>query len=462
MLWANFLHIYQPPTQKPFYVKKIANESYRVLIAGLTDNPEAKATININAGLTELFMRYGCEDVVKGFRMLAERGQVEFTASAKFHPFLPLIPETEIERQIILNTETNKKYFGEAYAPKGFFPPEMGYNRKVADVARKMGFQWIIVDELAYSGKMNELAWDTLYTLEGTTDFFVFFRERDTSFRILSAEVGISVFSSGQLVKILGERIHNNEYLLTAMDGETFGHHRPGLDTLLFEMYRVPQLPSVTISELPQRLTKRLPVEPRPSSWALMKKDLEQNTPYSRWNDEHNSIHQMQWELTHMAIASVQRLPKNDPAFPEIRAALDRSLHSDQYWWASASPWWSIEMIEAGAKELRDVIRMNPKADEKEKARAELLYQQILYTAFDWQRAGKVEEMAKEADEDVTQRITREVPHIPAEEFDAMIRSLEKQMLSAAEHREYERAAQIRNRIQELESKREQITGVTS
>ncbi len=459
MLWANFLHFYQPPTQKEYWVKKITNECYRVLVKGWLENPQARATLNINAVLVEFFDKYGAHDVIDGLRTLAERGQIEFTASAKYHPFLPLMPESEIRRQIELNTETNRHYFGDAYNPKGFFPPEMGYNRKVADVVRSMGFDWLIIDELAFSGKMHDIRRDTIYTLKNSDDFSIFFRERDASFRILSAEVGVSVFSAGMLLKLLGDRVNSDEYLLTAMDGETFGHHRPGLDALLFEMYNVPELKSVTLSELRKVVTKRAEVEPLPSSWALMKKDLEQNTPFSRWQDETNEIHKMQWELTYLAIDSFKKLDEKNPAWKTVRHALDRAVHSDQYWWASASPWWSIEMMEMGAKELRDVVLDNPQATGTEKTRAEELYRGIVFTAFDWQRNDKIAERIKASDEDVTQRITKEMPHIPLEEFENMVNNLEKQMLASASHKEYERAAQLRDRVIELNAKKADITG---
>lgn len=458
MYWANFLHFYQPPTQKAYWIKKIANESYRVLIRGLRADPQAKLTLNISAVLVELFEQHGCQDVIDGIRELAERGQIELTASAKFHPFLPLMPAEEIRRQIELNTATNKKYFGEAFHPQGFFPPEMGYSRTVADVVRDMGFKWLIIDELAFNGQLHSVAWDTIYHLKDADDFTIFFRERDTSFRILSAEVGISVFSAGMLVKLLGDRVRSDQYMLTAMDGETFGHHRPGLDTLLFELYKVPEIKSVTLSELRTLVKKRAVVEPLSSSWALMHKDLEQNTPFSRWKDDTNAIHEMQWELTYLAISSFKSLAQTDPAWPTTRALLDRSLHSDQYWWASASPWWSIEMIEAGAKELKDVVLNNPAATAAEKSRAQHLYENILFTAFDWQRTDKIADLIKASDEDVTQRITKEMPHIPLAEFDGMIRSLTNQMLASAKHKEYERAAQLRDRIAELEAKKDQIT----
>jgi predicted glycosyl hydrolase (DUF1957 family) len=458
MIWANFLHIYQPPTQKEVWVRKIANECYRKLTRGLKENSQAKVTMNINAVLTELFEKYGCQDIIADIKLLAERGQIELTASAKYHPFLPMMPQEEIIRQIELNTHTNQKFFGKkAYHPRGFFPPEMAYNRKVGEVIAKQGYEWLILDELAYSGKIKDIDWSKIYTLQDLKDFCVFFREREASFRILSAEIGMSVFSGSMLIKLLGDRIYKNEYLITAMDGETFGHHRPGLEDLLFDMYKTKELKSVTISELPRLFPSRQEINPRPSSWALMKKDIEENTPFSRWNDKHNIIQKMQWQLTNLALKTIKATKSSSKKFLKIRHDLDRAIHSDQYWWASAMPWWSIEMIEAGAKDLRDVVLESP-VPKKDKELAKELYQNIIYTAFDWQRSGKVDAMAKSADEDVTQRITTDMPYIPEEEFNKIVGNLEKQMLEAAHAQEYERAAQIRNRVNELKDKKDQIT----
>ncbi|XOU94222.1 MAG: UvrB/UvrC motif-containing protein [Candidatus Kerfeldbacteria bacterium] len=457
MYWANFLHIYQPPTQKEYWVKKIANESYRKIIKGMEKDPNSKATLNINAVLTELFVKFDCKDVIQGIKKLAEKGQIELTASAKYHPFLPLMPEKEIIRQIELNTITNKKYFGDAFNPKGFFPPEMAYNRKVGEIVAKAGYKWLILDELAHSGETKTINWSKTYNLEGFDDFYIFFREREASFRILSAEIGMSVFSSDMLIKLLGDRVDKNEYLITAMDGETFGHHRPGLEELLFDLFKTDKLQPVHVSDLIDLFKNKESVEPRDSSWALMKKDIEQNTPFSRWQDKNNEIHNMQWELTDLALRSIKSTDKNTKDFNKVRAALDQAIHSDQYWWASAMPWWSIEMIEAGARDLQNVV-LQSSLPQSDKDRAEDLYKNIIYTAFDWQRSGKVDELAKSADEDVTQRITTEMPFIPVAEFNKMVKNLENQMLEAAKAREYERAAQLRNRVIELNEKKDQIT----
>jgi predicted glycosyl hydrolase (DUF1957 family) len=457
MYWINFLHIYQPPTQKSYWVKKIANESYRRLTKGLKADPKAKVTLNINAALVELFERDGCMDVIKDLKMLSERGQIDFTDSAKYHAFLPLMPEKEIERQIRLNHETNKKYFGKSYQPKGFFPTEMGYAKKVGDIAAKLGYKWIILDELAFNGTTGAIKPDTIYKLKGNNNLNVYFRDRETSFRILSAEIGMSVFSSDMLVKLLGDRVNRTEYLITAMDGETFGHHRPGLEELLFDLYKTKELKSVFLSEVDELFSKKEEVQPLDSSWALMKKDIERNTPYSRWKSNDNQIHTWQWELTNMAIEEVNNMDQKNPVYDVARNALDKAVHSDQYWWASAQPWWSIEMIEVGAKEFKDILQTLP-IDQKKKDKARDLYLNIIQESFEWQRTGKVEELSKLADEDVTQRITAEMPYIPQEEFDKIVGNLENQMLTAAKSQEYERAAQIRDRITELKEKESELT----
>ena len=92
MVWACFLHFYQPPTQKKQWIDRITVESYRRLVEGLLNHPRAKVTFNINAVLLEFWDKYGHQDVLDGLRNLLKRGQIELTGSAKYHPLLPMIP----------------------------------------------------------------------------------------------------------------------------------------------------------------------------------------------------------------------------------------------------------------------------------------------------------------------------------------------------------------------------------
>lgn len=446
MYWANFLHFYQPPTQKSYWVNKITAESYRPILKGLLEQKTNKVTININGILLELFEEHGHADVIDLVRELLKTGQIELTGSAKYHPLLPFLPEAEIVRQIKLNEETLKKYFGDLWKPTGFFPPEMGFDINVARIVKKLGYQWIIVDELSFPLDQRPVDYGAIYSIPDIEDFNIYFRERRMSWIILSGQVG----TANLLVKNLGDRLEKSEYLLTAMDGESFGHHRPGLEQLLFEMHEESGLKSVLVSDLPKYFTNKKQIKPIPSTWALMEKELEKREPFARWLDEGNEIQEKQWELTNHAIYVVERANPKRNGYAEARHALDRALHSDQYWWASARPWWSIEMIERGAKELLDAVIRTPRVRSRDMKKAEQLYQEIIYTAFDWQRSGKVDELSKKEDEDIRQRTDVNIPKLPKEEIEKMIGKLEEEMKSVVASQEFERAAQIRNRIAEL------------
>ena len=446
MYWANFLHFYQPPTQKPYWIHKITAEAYRPILQGLKAHPQSKVTLNINGVLLELLDTYGEHDIIDLFRDLLASGQIELTGSAKYHPLLPFLPREEAIRQIQLNEATLIKYFGDAWKRKGFFPPEMGFTKEVGLLVRELGYQWIIVDELSCPANMRPIDYSKLYTLTGVDDFLIHFRERRMSWVILSGQVG----TGNLLIESLGERFKNNEYLLTAMDGETFGHHRPGLEQLLFELYEYRGLTNILISDLPTYFTGRTTVDPESSTWALMEKDLHAHKPFARGRADDNNIQRTQWELTSLAIQAAKQADQHDPGYAEARGILDQALHSDQYWWASARPWWSIEMIERGAKDLTRSVNTMPGVSEETKTKARHLYQAIVYTAFDWQREGIVDQLSHQEDEDIRQRTDVSMPKLPKAEIDKMINQLDQEMQAVASRQEYERAAQIRNRIAEL------------
>ncbi|RJQ30607.1 hypothetical protein C4572_04060 [Candidatus Parcubacteria bacterium] len=447
MYWANFLHIYQPVVQKDIWVKRVADESYRKIFRGLLDIDRAKITLNISGVLCDLLEKNGCSDVLESIKNLIDAGKLEITGSAKYHAFLPLLPESEIERQIVLNEETLDKYFGKNWKKGGFFPPEMAYSKKVAEVAKRLGYKWMIVDEMAFPpGKKIEK--DVIYEIKGIKDFHVFFRERNLTFKILS---GSRVSSLPAIMKFLEKRIGNSEYSVTAMDGETFGHHRPGLENLMFDLLREESIKPATITELLDIFPKKEIIEPRPSTWAAVPRDFEVGEPYFRWKSSGNQIQQWQWELLELAAEIVSRNEDED-----IRGRLDRALHSDQFWWSSARPWWSLEWIERGAYDLKEIINDSKNASKEEREKAEELYKQIIFTGFDWQRSGKVDELSRSENEEIQERLEeKEKFFITKEEYEEMVKNLNEQIEEAVKHREYHRAAMIKDRIRELKEEME-------
>jgi alpha-amylase/alpha-mannosidase (GH57 family) len=379
--WAQLLHFYQPPTQLPSVLEKICDESYRPLLEVFHQYPNARVTVNINGTLTEMLKDCGHRDIIQGLKELAESGQIEFTGTGKYHPILPLIPPDEAKRQIELNQKTNSFFFGTAYKPSGFFPPEMAYSREILPLVIGAGHRWIIL-----SGVACPTNWpvDTVYQIEHEGKrLAVFFRDNLLSNKISFDELGPRDFLEN-LKALKGDK--ENIYAVTAMDAETYGHHIQDWEELfLAEVYEqlqvrsetfahiqqkkalatqhaslfqdaetAQQIQTATISQLLELFSSGDVIDPKPSSWSTTAEDIEAGNPYPLWADKDNEIQHLQWE--HLSIcmeicSSASQLADNDESkrFAGIaRGLLDRALHSCQFWWASRKPMWDINLIHLG------------------------------------------------------------------------------------------------------------------
>lgn len=415
MYWSNFLHIYQPPTQSEAIVRKVAAESYRPLVRILQESPHAKITLNINGCLTQQLARYGLDDVITGVRELAERGQVELTGSAMYHPILPLVPPTEIERQIELNAQVNRHYLGEVYAPQGFFPPEMCYSYTVAQVVADMGFRWIIIDEIGKTGRLGETRTDTLYKIQGLDYLHVFFRERPFSAGITYGKYP----TAATFLSALADRTAEKSYLLTGTDGEVYGHHRPGQELLLKEIYAAKDLRTCTVSELMTLFPKRETVSPVPSSWSTWEDEMAQGIPYSHWSYPGNELQELQWQLTWLSLETIASVPPETEGHAEARALLDQGLHSCQYWWASCRPWWDTGMIRRGATLLQDAALQVAHSLPRDRVlQVQRLAHAVMETTRNWQDTGKARLLAKEFLDSHPQVVAKSLTFGPKEGVD--------------------------------------------
>ncbi|MEA1958095.1 MAG: hypothetical protein U9N44_00250 [Chloroflexota bacterium] len=406
--WAPLLHFYQPPTQLHWVLRKVCDESYRPLVQLFSDLPYAKATININAVLTEMLYDHGFNDVIMGLRELAKRGQVEFTGSGKYHPILPLIPRAEMERQISQNAKSNKRLFGKVYEPKVFFPPEMCYSNDILKPVIDSGHQWIIL-----SGIACPVEWPVNVIHDIETDgskLAVFFRDNILSNKISFQDIDANGFIEHLKQAQRYQRGSGDIYVVTAMDAETFGHHIQDWEKLfLAEVYQslepdmaemekaeegdqlsigspagppqarilakqhgsllqspevaeVKEIQAVTISELLDVFPRGQTIEPKASSWSTENSDIEAGNPYPLWKASHNILHQHQWEHLDIAMDMVYKAiaeAKTDAIkeYADIaRALLDQALHSCQFWWASRRPMWDINLIYNGLIQQRQVI----------------------------------------------------------------------------------------------------------
>lgn len=432
MYFVLFLHLYQPPTQDPQITSEITQRSYLRIVELLKKYPAAKITVNLTGSLLEQWLQLSTAPIpsspsqpsspsllqlIEDLKKLVDNRQVELTGTAMYHPLLPMLPTSEVVRQIELDLSLKRKIFGPHFRLGGFFPPEMVYTQKIAQIVEALDFEWLILDESAHP--LSSLRGDQetplehqalhlgdrLYQLKNS-QLKVFFRNREASLKIaFSSHLTLEKFFSHF-------PLLTSHFQVLAMDGETFGHHRPGMVEWLEELFSktnssqlsLPSYELTTLSELLQKNLSLHTIEPVTSTWGVTIEEPDQSRTFPRWQNPLNPIHNLQWQLYDLALTVGQSLPgdlevgglklevgKEDGNWRVdsttqtskinaglARVLLDKALHSDQFWWGSANPCWNLKMVEKGAVLLRDSILLNPKASKDEKEKAQNLYNQII------------------------------------------------------------------------------------
>ncbi|OGC77078.1 hypothetical protein A2619_01650 [candidate division WWE3 bacterium RIFOXYD1_FULL_39_9] len=462
---ALLLHFYQPINQQLDILNRVVHESYLPLTRGLLKSKKGKVTINFNGSLIDLLNgtifdnhdNAGIDtavykEVLENIKKLQEQGKVELTGSAKYHPFLPLIPLEEIKQQIDINTASNFTAFGEGYKPNGFFSPELAVSDKVMTAINESGYKWAACPELSY----KEQHFDTFKSYKDSkTGLKLLFRNKRVSSLILSSVCR----DVDDLLKETQDIYDKENYWFCVMDAETFGHHRIRHEKFLFEILDSPHFEPVTASELVSQELPEVSVDIRPSTWSNEEQDFwldrEKNQPtearsFILWKDPENPIHTMQWDLTNHVMDYVHNFPNKDSEqYAKARHMLDMALASDQYWWASAKPWWSLEMIEMGAYEMKLVLETLG-ADEETMIKADNLYRGILDKAFEWQRTGVIRK--KHLSNSGTYLKEPFKNRTPADWYNLMILEFESEMNIAAGRREYEKAIKWRDALLKIEN----------
>jgi hypothetical protein len=321
------LHIYQPPTQDTGLVERIDRECYLPL-SGLLKRTGAAVGLNINYSLTEHLQRIGSGTLDN----LAMAEGVEFTDSGAYHPIFPLINQKDVVRQLRLNREGNKMAIGENYSPVGVFPPEMAYSPKLPPLFGRLGYRWTVTDDVPWIAAGREVPYDSI---PRAGDVSVLLRSNFWSNRISFHGEDGNVMAKEIRRGLRDWTGEDDAYLLIAMDGETYGHHRRGmiesflapfLETLISD----PDVSLVTPGELPA-IFPPLDEEVPPGSWSTTQQDSRAGIPWPLWDHPDNRIHSGLWSL----LREVSRLAAASGS-ERVAKHADKMLYSCPFWWASA------------------------------------------------------------------------------------------------------------------------------
>ncbi|MFX1478886.1 MAG: hypothetical protein ACFFCI_12210, partial [Promethearchaeota archaeon] len=224
--WAPLLHIYQPATQDLNVLRSIDKECYKPLFSLFEEYDDVKFCLNINGILIELLYEFGLSDTMNLIKNLVSEKKIEIVGTAKFHPILPLIPKKEMQRQIEMNEEINRREF-DRWQKKGFFPPELAISESLITLVQKLKYKWIIM-----SGIACPVDWPYNKIYNSSNGLQLFFRDEILSNKIAFNDISpddfvkslIQIFQQEKNPKIKKNK-EINKYVITAMDGETFGHH---------------------------------------------------------------------------------------------------------------------------------------------------------------------------------------------------------------------------------------------
>ena len=358
--------MYQPPGQDRGVWEQVAIESYDYLFTLLEKYPRFCFSLSIAGSLLEQLASFRPGLLVRLQRLVA-RQKVELVATAKHHHVLALLLPSEVSRQIRENALTLKKYFPRARI-SGFFLPEMAFNKKVAKLVEKAGYQWLILDPLHYKGRP---AGAKLYRLKGSR-LKIIFRNREIS----------RAYPPRFIYQSLKHK-PGAYTLVTASDAETYGHFHKDRQGFIEKILTNKNLAVCTVGQYLKVQTRITSIDLRPASWESRPAELAAKNFYSLWQDPKNKIHQALWDLADWA-SQLLRKYRQDKNWLWARRHLDYGLSSCTFWWASRrrpSPFspltWNPDIVDRGAEELIRSVRSLDRATAQEKIRAEKIYLRI-------------------------------------------------------------------------------------
>jgi len=317
----------------------------------------------------ELFDRYGYSNIISSMKELVELGRIEIVGTAAYHPLLTKIHPSFAEQQIILQEFALGYYLGRRKGfdgdntvmykdLKGFFPPELAINRELLSTLSDLGYEWCLVDECS-----------VLPVLPTTSDLgSKVFAVNNLHTRVVVRDTKLSnllSFKRNTTVSDLIEYMtsHQNKEFVIGLDAEYFGHHyKQRLYVLDFLYQEFERLGGVfaTVTDIVEDYEASQIPNIFESSWGATSSDVVSGNPYPLWSADENIIQSYLWELSKMSQdlnlnffkhSFTDEDLQNVPVWSEGSLArmvdvvgkslieknilVNKSLHSDQYWWSS-------------------------------------------------------------------------------------------------------------------------------
>ena len=375
--WINLLHLYQPVNTDAHVIKEATEKSYYRIVRAIEEHPNVKFTLNITGCLFLRWEELGYTDLIKRIAGLIKQGRIELTGTACYHPVIPLIPEKETRRQIKENEEILQKHFGKNFKPNGFFMPELSYSPETARIIKSMGYQWIILDEMAVDGTIVRHDFNQVY-YDKNSGLKIIIRSR----KISNSYVPKTVTEILNSIQKSDASDSGDSVIATVTDGELYGLRYIDQTAIFEKLLKRRDLQTITISEFVKQSKKEIiSIKPQPHSWVTSEKEYQKKEPFNFWQEKSNVVQKKLWQLANLSYSTIES-NQNDKNYHWARWHFVRGLASCTFWWASAKDLWLLspiswnpDLIERGTNELiRSIRALDNVATRKTKIKAEKLY----------------------------------------------------------------------------------------
>ena len=242
-----------------------------------------------------------------------------------------------------------------------------------------MGYQWILLDEIACNGKLGQVDFNKVY-IDKYSGLKIIFRNREIS----------KSYVPDTIKKLLAKKQSFEDPIITATDGELYGLRHEDPTGEFEKLIKNKNLNTLLMSEFINQTKKLKKIKPKECSWESTEKELKQKKPYILWFDKSNKIQQKIWNFANFVYEKVETHQK-DKNYKWARWHLVRGLASCTFWWASAKDFrlfgpisWSPDEIERGINELIRAIRaIDDVTTRSTKIKAEKQYIKIKHTVWE-------------------------------------------------------------------------------
>lgn len=196
-----------------------------------SSNGKFKCSFAISGIALDLFEQYAPE-LIDSFKELAKTGSVEFLAEPYAHSLASIYDTAEFELQVKMHSDRIESLFGKR--PTALFNSELIYSDEIGEIASKMGFKTVLMDEAKYV-----LGWKSpnyVYNHSYIPKLRLLIRNHklsdDMSFKFSNLSL-----TAEKYVEWIGDLPEDEKIVNIGMGYNTFGIVQPGY-TGIFEFFK--------------------------------------------------------------------------------------------------------------------------------------------------------------------------------------------------------------------------------